>query len=255
MSRLWILTLASILLPLLSCADRPPVTIPAGIDHTPYTALLRAYVDADGLVDYDGWRRNAEDVATLDAYLADYAVASETPATGAERHAALINLYNALTIRDVLHLDPEESYWAHDPFDDRGHRVGGREVSLDDVEHGAARPAIGYRVHAALVCAAMSCPPLLPEAYTAADLDAQLDDRMSAWLADPDLNRFDVDKRRAQLSKIFAWFAEDFTDPGLQALLAPYAPKPARPLLERSAFEVGFLPYDKALNAQTPDER
>jgi len=231
--------------------ERPDIAIPAGIDHAPWTAMLELYVDDRGLVDYDAWRADEDDRAALDAYLADYAEVEEGEAEGAARHAALINAYNAFVIREVLRVDPEDSLWDHSPFGKRKHRIGGRDVSLDDIEHGAGRPEIGFRIHAAVVCAAVSCPPLRRQAFVADRLDEQLDDQMRTWLAREDLNRYDLDEGVARLSKIFDWFSEDFTgEHGIRQVLATYGPAKARELVERGDFDVEYLSYDKSLNAQ-----
>ena len=70
-------------------------------------------------------------------------------------------------LRWILSGYPIESIWQlKDSFTAKRHDVGGRKVSLDDIEHGTLRPLIGYRAHAVLVCAARSCPPLQRFAYT-----------------------------------------------------------------------------------------
>jgi hypothetical protein len=63
-------------------------------------------------------------------------------------------------------------------------------------------------VHAAVNCASIGCPALRPEAFTAAKLDAQLDDGMQRFMADRTRNRLEVGK--LQVNMIFKWFREDF---------------------------------------------
>ena len=58
--------------------------------------------------------------------------------------------------------------------------IGGRDVSLDDIEHGIVRPLGDPRAHAAVICASLSCPPLRREPWDAARLSAQLDDSLAA---------------------------------------------------------------------------
>lgn len=229
------------------------VVIPPGIDHGPWDALLQRHVDERGLVDYPGWRDHIDDRAALDAYLAQYARSPEQAATGAERHAALLNAYNAFTVRRVLirELDAGDSFWSGSPFKQRIHPVGGQEVSLDDIEHRAVRPEVGYRGHAALVCAALSCPPLWRHAYTAENLEQALDQRMAAWLAYEDLNQFDHEAGTVRISKIFDWFGEDFAAAGgLPTVLGRHGPEALRPWLSAGDYRIGFMPYDKDLNAQ-----
>ena len=161
----------------------------------------------------------------FDAYLAQFAAAGGANATGAERGAGFINAYNAYTVQAVLVKNPKKSFWDDKPFDEKLYPMAGQKVSLNDIEHQGSRPESGYRVHAALVCAAVSCPPLLREAYTAEQLDQQLDQRMRLWLSMPHLNAFDKKTKTAKISKIFEWFPQDFNAPdGLPTILAKYAP-------------------------------
>ena len=229
------------------------IRVPPDIDHGPWHDLLQRRVDGRGLVDYAGLAADPADREGLDRYLAQFARAVEAPATGAERHAALINAYNAFTLRRVVALGvaPDGSFWAHDPFQRRIHPIGGAAVSLDDIEHRALRPEMDYRVHAALVCAAVSCPPLWREAYTADNLETALDQRMAVWLGREDLNRFERERDRVVLSKIFDWFEEDFAAAGgVPAILGRHGPEALRPWLAGGDYRIRHLPYDKALNAQ-----
>jgi hypothetical protein len=85
------------------------------------------------------------------------------------------------------------------------------------------RPAtVDPRIHAALNCAAVSCPPLLDRAYTAATLDADLAARWRAFLGSSRAARIDG-RGRLTLSSLFDWFAEDVEadgDPLGDAILA-----------------------------------
>jgi hypothetical protein len=235
-------------------ASAANVEVRAGLDHAEWSRLLRAYVDERGLVDYAGWKASRDGRDALDAYLRRLAAAPETPAGGADRAASLINAYNALTISWVLANYPTPSIRAlPDSFTAARHALGGRRVSLDQIEHQALRPQVGYRVHAALVCAARSCPPLPREAFTAPALDRQLDAAMERWLARGDLNRFDAATGRASVSSIFRWFADDFDKAGgLARVLGRHGPPPARALAERRDLRVEHLDYDWALNDQRP---
>jgi hypothetical protein len=236
---------------------RPPsaadggLQVVSGVDHSAWERLLRTYVDEHGLVAYEAWKRTAAGREALDRYIERLGAAAEPPAEGAERAATLLNAYNALVVSWILDNHPTATIRAtDDPFGARRHRLGGRLVSLDDIEHRALRTLAGYRVHAALVCAARSCPPLAREAYAGAALEAQLDRAMGRWLAREDLNRFSGDEVR--LSMIFRWFGEDFEAAGgLREVLRRHAPPSARPALAGPELDVEFIDYDWSLNEQT----
>ena len=65
--------------------------------------------------------------------------------------------------------------------------LAGRPVSLDDVEKGTA-PPVGLlpsyrdpRIHASVVCASVSCPDLSATAFTAANVEALLDEGLLSF--------------------------------------------------------------------------
>lgn len=190
------------------------VAIPVwGMDHSAWDALLKKYVDERHRVDYARWK--VDGIAGLDQYLAALAERG-----GAVDKASLINAYNALTIRWVLAHYPVVSIWkTKKPFREARHVVSGEKLSLDAIET-RLRKMGDARIHAALVCAARSCPPLRREAYITERVEAQLEENTLRWLADAGLNTFDEKGRKAEISKIFDWYKEDF--PALEAFLARY---------------------------------
>ncbi len=161
----------------------------------------------------------------LDRYLNWVANTDPESLAGAdERLAFWINVYNAYTLKAVCERYPIDSI---NDLHSGGlvlgmilrktvwHRklavVGGRKLSLNDIEHGIVRPDFrDPRAHFALVCAAESCPPLRSKAYRGEVLDDQLNDQGRRFFADPLKNRFDTATRTAYLSKILDWYGDDF---------------------------------------------
>jgi len=132
--------------------------------------------------------------------------------------------------------------------------LDGRRISLEDLEQRVLRPLREPRIHFAIVCASRSCPVLRPEAYTAAKLEAQLDDQARTFVNDPSRNRFDKGTKTAHLSEIFKWFDEDFRGAGsVQRYLARYVADPdvARDLAN-DAYTIAWIDYDWALNGTPP---
>lgn len=253
MNRCFFLSLVFLLLlggPPASAA--PTAQVRAGIDHAPWDALLKKYVDERGLVGYARWRENAADQRALDDYLLQFAVLGGVAAAGDEEIASLINAYNAFTIRWILQNYPTESIRElDDSWSEPRWTVGGRAVSLDEIEHKNLRPLYGWRVHAAIVCAARSCPPLQRQAFTAANLRALTEAAYRAWLGRDDLNRYDAPAGRVQVSAIFKWFKDDFTgEAGLASLLARYGPERYHDFFVYGSFKVDYLDYNWGLNDQ-----
>jgi hypothetical protein len=227
------------------------VDVPSGIKNDGDDRLLKKYVNSQGLVAYEKWKSNAEDMKALDDYLAQFA-AGGNPASGNERYASLINAYNGFVLQWILQNYPTESIWAlKSSFKAKRHKLGGATVSLNDIENQMLRPEFGYRTHAVLVCAARSCPPLQQSAYTAGGLDEQVGRAYRTWLARPDLNEFFPDKNEAAVSSIFKWFKGDFDKAGgPKAVMAKYAPAPARPHLEKPDCKISYKAYNWGLNDQ-----
>lgn len=234
------------------------IEVPEAVDHTDWNRLLHTYVDDQGLVDYARWKASESDLRALGDYLNQFAPAPRRAAVGNEKHAALVNAYNAFAIRWVLEHYPTESIQSlPNSFGDARHRVGGQDVSLDAIEHSTLRPEAGYRVHAALVCAARSCPPLSRDAYRADRFVSQISFAMLRWLARDDLNHFDTNRRRSEISPIFKWNAADFESQrgGLRGVLSTYAPDRARAFVSDPTTKIAYKDYDWGLNDQGPHGR
>jgi len=214
----------------------------------------RAVDDEAGVrVDYPAIARSETFARLLDA------LAATDPDALSGRQAKLafwINVYNVLAVHVVARSWPVASIrdvgWLLNPvWRQTAGTVGGRTVSLDAVEHEILRPMGEPRIHAAIVCAAESCPDLRREPYRAETLDAQLDDNLRDFLADPRKGlRVEREAGVLRLSPIFDWFAEDFRPPGVVAFLRPYMPDDARAWVEAHPdAELAYFEYDWSVNA------
>ena len=234
------------------------VTAPADFDHGAFTEVLRAIVAEDGRVDY---QRLAADPSQLDAYLAQLAATDPENLSEDEQLAFYLNAYNAYILRLVAANYPIESVLktvagpfvpnVNSPFAQDFATIGGETVSLDEIEHAILRERFDEpRIHFALVCAALSCPPLRDEAYVGARVDAQLDDQARRFLMDEAKNTVPADGETARLSKIFDWFKGDFggSDADVQRFIAPYFAGAARQRLADAAYDVDYRAYDWSLN-------
>lgn len=241
----------------------------------PYAMVLAKVVTDDGFVDY---ALLEQEKASLDEYLAIVAAMDPKKVAAwpeADRIAFFMNAYNAYTLKAIIERYPIEDQprgsWFHPRnsirqipgvWDTLTWKVMGREMTLDDIEHGTLRKEYNEpRIHAALVCAAMSCPPLRNEPYRGKDLDAQLGDQMKRWLASSK-NIIDPAKKRVEVSKIFDWYGKDFKDTsglipnvaeeyrGFIAAMVPYVSKEQAAFLKAGGYRVRFMSYDWTLNNQ-----
>lgn len=221
-----------------------------GFSHAALTELLRPSVRGDGRVDYSALRSSR---AKLDDYLGDLAAVDLRRLSRDHLLALLINAYNASTLQLIVANLPLESIKDLDaPWTTPRCRLGGMTWTLDQIEHNLLRPAELFhepRIHMAIHCASLGCPPLSREAYEGATIEAQLDAAARRCLTDPRYLRREGEVLYA--TQILNWFASDFTEKygSLAAFLKPYAAPPVRELLEaRGDKALSYVTYDWALN-------
>lgn len=179
----------------------------AAFDHQSFDKILKQYVK-DGLVDYKGLKENR---APLDAYLAKLGSADLSSANREEKLAFYINAYNAITFKRIIDHYPVESIkdipgvWKRTKDN-----VAGQRLTLDAIEHEILRHMNEPRIHFAIVCASGGCPIIQDFAFTAEELEAQLDKSTKDFFLDASKNKIDVANKTIYLSKIFNWFGSDF---------------------------------------------
>jgi hypothetical protein len=245
-------------------------------EYGAYAELLRTYVRGPR-VDYAALEAGR---AALDCVVQELARADATEERSwrrAERLAFWINAYNVFTLRAIIDHYPIGS--------SRGRRAtsgapansirqidgvwtalrwksAGRDVTLDQIEHGILRREIGGepRIHFAVNCASVSCPPLAAEPYRATTLDTQLDEAARRYLASEHGVR--VNGSRLLVSSIFKWYGDDFvpdfgprgpesargTTRAILGVLASFAPEQVRRAAASGHARVAFLDYDWSLN-------
>ena len=241
--------------------------------HAGWTALLRKHVRVQrgGQATQVAYAGFAADRALLKAYLDS--LSAVTPAAfaawpKAERAAFLMNAYNAFTVELILTRYPDLKSikdlgsLLSSPWKPKWIPLLGAKVSLDDIEHAMLRKRGDYddpRVHFAVNCASIGCPALREEAFSADRLEAQLDEQAVRFMSDRTRNRWNAQRGRLEVSKIFDWFGEDFRlghqgVASLPAFLARYAEQLAdapadRERIRSQQADIAYLDYDWKLNA------
>jgi hypothetical protein len=236
---------------LLSVAQVNPI-----LDQSIYAELLKKYVK-NGKVDYAGFK--AEETK-LDAYLAILQAVDSDSLSREEQFAFYANAYNAWTIKLILSRYPDVNSikdlgsLLKSPWKKKIVRIDGDVISLDNVEHDILRPRFkDPRVHFAINCAAISCPPLKREPYQGNILHAQLDNSTRSFLNNQKNYKFDGNS--FYVSRIFKWFAEDF-DHDVLSFYLKYADSELRQKLEakRSRLIIKYLAYDWGLNIKVESD-
>lgn len=189
------------------------------------TSLLLIYVNRKGEVDYERWHQSNQDMETLNGLKRAIARADVNAMEAEERKSFYINAYNVLTLdlilsnykktlgdrlspypgkRSIKNIDRLDSkVWDHFKW-----MVGGRRLTLNEIEHQILRPLGDARVHFALVCASKGCPPLHNEALNPTGLNETLDQLASQFV------NSGRDTRKVgnsiETSSILTWFEQDF---------------------------------------------
>jgi hypothetical protein len=218
--------------------------------HAIWAELLSKYVKAGG-VDYTGFK---SDESRLDQYLKVLEQTDSKALPHDEQFAYYINAYNAWTIKLILSAYPGitsikdlGTFWKS-PWQKKFVRIDGDMLTLDHIEHQILRPRFkDPRVHFAINCSAVSCPPLRPEPYLGNLLDLQLDQATRSFMNNPKSYR--LKGNVFYVSRIFKWFAEDFNNDVL-GFYSEFARGDLKKKLaeKKDVIEIKYLNYDWSLN-------
>lgn len=226
-------------------------------DHARFDGLLRKHVSG-GRVDYASLK---SDAPILDAYITALG-AADLGQLGRDEHLALlINAYNAFTLRLILDYYPIESIKdipAAKRWKDKRWEVAGHTWSLDQIEHEQIRPRFGEpRIHFALVCAAIDCPPLRAEAYTGERLEEQLADQTEYVHTHDGWFQFDKGDNVVRLTKLYDWYGDDFKQAAgsVLAYVGKHVSAVRKALDAGNEPSIAWLEYDWRLNSRSNQDR
>ena len=250
-----------------------------GFDFSAYDSVLKTFVNEKAMVNY---RKLKAQRQQLDAFVA---ALGKVPAqtyelwSDGDKIAFWLNAYNGLTLKAIIDNYPIKSsffrsrvwpknsikqipgVWKKLKF-----KVMGTDVTLNHIEHKILRVKFDEpRIHMAMVCAAMGCPPLRGEPYRGDKLDEQLDDQTRRFLGDSAKFRIDRGKATVHLSEIFKWFADDFVKKhspkrnigshgkkmsAVLNFIAPYLTDAQENYVLAGKFKIKYVDYDWSLNEQ-----
>ncbi|MFT6815615.1 MAG: hypothetical protein ACJAZ3_001525 [Sphingobacteriales bacterium] len=194
-------------------------------------------VSANGEVDYESIKSNPKALNSLVEFIstADLKVSKN------EKFAFYLNAYNILTIKQVVDNYPIKSPLDVDGFfDKKKFQVSYKSMTLNEIENDIIRPVYqDPRIHFALVCAALSCPPIRPYAFMPLKVDQQLETVTKKALNNTEFIKVDNTGKKVQTSMIFNWYMSDFanTNKGVIEYINKYRTTPI-PL------DYGYSNYD-----------
>ena len=232
-----------------------------------------ARVDYDALEQSEGFREyklTAERLAGI-----DLAVMAED-----ERKAFFINVYNALVIHALVYGFVRKSYLGYMLsrkllYSTAAYNIGGQVYSLDDIEHGVLRgnaqtssgptfaagdPRLSCvipkdpRIHFALNCGAVSCPPI--SAYKPDSLDRDLTRASKNYIQSTAFSD-EGGETNIILSRLFLWYRSDFgsTDEDVLTWIRQHAPDEVAARLkaalsaDQPAYRITYQEYVWTVNA------
>ena len=227
-----------------------------------YNEILKQVVVVKGHQSFVDYAKLQSDTSGLDNFIQgiEYIGKTEFDAWSREQQMAfLINAYNALTIKLILTEYPVDSikdyggFIVNSPWDRIIFTLFGEDSTLNIIEHDLLRKLYKEpRLHFVLVCASRSCPPLINEAYVADKLEQQFADAATNFLRDTEMNRFDAENDKLELSKIFKWYKKDFiaSAGSVNAYVAPLMTGDValQTLIAKKETKIKFLEYDWSLN-------
>jgi hypothetical protein len=240
-------------------------------DYSLYAKLLNDHVHVV-VVDYTALKEHR---AALSKVMAEFARATSDQERGWSRNQRLafwINAYNLFTLRAIVDHYPIRSplltwqprnsirqidgVWTKLTW-----QAAGRTLTLDDIEHKILRPEFKEpRVHFAINCASVGCPPLAAVPYGAATLDGQLDAAARGYLARA--QGLQIRGDTLSVSRILEWYGEDFVasfapdaagkpdrlERVARAVVARFGPPAAVEMARKPSTRIKFLDYDWSLN-------
>ena len=167
------------------------------------------YVDVNGMVGYTDIKENPSLLNQLYDQIGKHEVSDKS---ADYLKAFYTNAYNILVIKQVVERYPIDGPLTVNGFFDKiQHNVAGEELTLNQVEKDKNLYVNkDERLHFALVCAAISCPPLANFAFYPDKINEQLEARTILALNHPEFIR--STKKGAELSQIFNWYQDDFKD-------------------------------------------
>lgn len=243
--------------------------------HAGLDVILDTYV-REGLVYYRALRAER---ARLDRYVSnlDVPAAAFEAWSRPEQAAFWLNAYNATVLRTVINAYPIKGTSAQYPSDSiqhvpgayvaKRHRIGGRLLSLEDIEKQVLPTFDDPRMYFALGRGSLGGGRLRSEAFTAARLEQQLASVAAECVSRNECFRYDPAADRIEISPIFGWRQAEFTRAWsgdaetfakrspielavLHMVLPHVLPTEARGL-RRNTFTLAYSAYDWRLNDLT----
>jgi len=248
-----------------------------GFDYSNFAEALKINVDDVGMINYRKLKAEPQKLLAFITELQNLDRKDFDKWSDNEKIAFWLNAYNALTLKAIIDNYPiKSSFFRSRIYPKNSIRqiagvwdkiefiVMGQKLTLGHIEHKILRVQFDEpRIHMAMVCAAIGCPPLRNGPYTGNKLDEQLDDQTSRFLANSAKFKIERANDRLYLSPIFKWFANDFIkkhgtqksigkhnkeESAVLNFIASYLSQAEKNFVLAGKFKIKYLKYDWSLN-------
>ena len=236
--------------------------------------ILDTYV-RDGFVYYRALRAER---ARLDRYVNELATVDVDRLGRDQQIAFWLNGYNAVVLRTVIDHYPIQRRSAEYPprsirqipgaFDRSPHRVGGRTLTLDQIEQTVLSKFSDPRLYFAIGRGAVGGGRLRSEAFAPESLEAQLADVAAECTSRGQCAHLDTTANKLMASEIFSWREKEFVtgyadkapeafaarSPVERAIIGFIQPKlftTEREFMAKNTFQLAYQPLDWSLNDLT----
>lgn len=263
---LFFISLLALLLPGVSSAGAKP------FDDTLYKVYQKfldrhlvqgKYIDGFELnvVSYDTIYKHRNDTGSLYRKVLSLVanIDPNSPGTREDKIAFWINAYNIGAIKMIIDHYPVDSIksrkisWLRNPWVKKLLTVGGRQYSLDEIEHtillGKFKEPM---IHFSIVCASVSCPNLSPTAYRGVTVMEQMEAQARSFLKDKKKGlNIDRKKREVYFSKIFKFDKKTFSKGAKDAVafIKRFLDPVDREYLISGNYQIKYLDYNWTLNS------
>jgi hypothetical protein len=250
-----------------------------GFDFSDYALVLKTFVNDKAMVNYKQLKAQPQRLEAFITAMAKLEPDRYEAWSEKDKIAFWLNAYNGLTLKVIIDNYPIKASFLRSRiypknsirqiagvWDEISFNVMGRKLTLEHIEHKILRVKFNDpRIHMAMVCAAMGCPPLRNEPYGGAKLDEQLDGQARRFLANSAKFNIDRSEGRLYVSPIFKWFAEDFAkrygpesnlggrdkrESAVLNFIASYLPEADKKYVLTGSYDVEYLTYNWSLNEQ-----
>lgn len=196
------------------CLLSSPATAREPFDHSLWNQFIQTYVDESGAVDYQSLNKDPQ---LLEDYLQkigsiDMFEFNSGSWPREEKLALWLNAFNAGVVDILRRQYPVENIQKiPGVWDIAAIQVAQKKYSLNFMR---SNFLIGQfrdeKIHTALACGAVSCPPLYKEAFTGPEVEGQLFLVAQNYVNNPEFVVVEPGQKKVLLSRMFKWHGEDF---------------------------------------------